>query len=104
MKLSIKKQIGKTEYPFQVEGDNLHDLVMQAQKLSFGDVPKCGICGSDNLILEAHVAQNKYKYTSVKCLNCKASVTFGQRQEDPSTYYLRKNGNKELDWQEYKAE
>lgn len=102
MKMSITKQIGKTKYPFQVEGDNLFELIMQAQKLSFGDVTKCGLCDSDNLILEAHIAQGKYKYVSVKCLDCKASVTFGQKQDDPQTYYLRRNENKKYDWKAFK--
>lgn len=100
--MNITKQIGRNKYPFQVEGDNLFELVTQAQKLSFGDVTKCGLCGSDNLILEAHTAQGKYKYVSVKCLDCKGSVTFGQKQDDPQTYYLRRNENKKYDWKAFK--
>ena len=101
MKLNITKQIGKTKYTFQVEGSNLYEVVTESQKLSFGDVPKCGICGSDNLELEAHTAQG-YKYTSIKCRDCRASLTFGNRKEDPNTYFLRRNEDKKLDWKAYK--
>ena len=101
MKLNITKQIGRNKYIFQVDGQNLFEVVMQAQKLSFGDVPKCGICGGDNLELEAHVAQG-FEYTSVKCKDCRASLTFGQKKDDKNTYYLRRNEDKKLDWKAYK--
>ena len=103
MHLTIKKQIGKTVYPFSFEGDNLHDVVMQSRKLSFPNVYKCGLCDSDALTLSAHVAQNKYKYTEIKCLKCRAQLTFGQTQEDPDTFYLRKNEKKEYDWKAFES-
>ena len=102
MKFNITKQIGKTKYTFQVEGQNLYDVITEGQKLSFNDVPKCGICGGDNLELDAHLAQGKYKYVSIKCKDCRASLTLGQKQDDPNTYYLRRNEDKKLDWKAYK--
>lgn len=105
MRLTIKKQIGKQVYPFTFEGDNLHDVVMQSQKLSFGNVYKCGICGSEHLALSAHVAQG-YKYTEVRCLDpkCRASLTFGQRREDSDTFFYRRKEDKSLDWQPFKRD
>lgn len=102
MRLTIKKKIGKTIYPFTFEGDNLHDVIMESSKLSFGDVQKCGVCGSEHLILDAHVAQG-YKYTEIKCLACKAQLVFGKRRDDDSVYFLRKNDNKEYDWTKYES-
>ena len=98
MQLIIKKQIGKNTYPFTFEGKNLHEVVMESKKLSFYDIPKCGLCGSDNLVLSAHVAQGKFKYTEIRCVDCRGQLTFGQTQEDPDTFYLRKNDGK-YDWQ-----
>lgn len=101
MKLLIKKVIGKNNYTFEFEGRNLHEVIMDSQKLSFNDVKECGICKSDLLILESHIAQG-YKYTSIKCLKCNASVTFGQKKDDPDTFYLRRNEDKTIEWKEFK--
>lgn len=97
MKMNFTKQIGKQKYNFQVEGKNLFELLQEAQKLSFGDVKECGCCGSDDLELESHVAQG-FKYTSVRCKKCKATLTFGQKREDADTYYLRRKEDKSYDW------
>ena len=109
MNLTIEKKIGKNTYPFTVEGKNLYELVMEQQKLSFGNVDKCGCCESDNLILNARLAQKKFKYVEVKCLKCKASLVFGCTQENPDVFYLRKedadtNGFKKFAWKAYNAE
>ncbi len=104
MQLTVKKQIGKTTYTFIVEGSNLHDVVSESNKLSFPDVHKCGNCGGDHLILATHEAEKgkqKFKYTTIRCLNssCKSSVNFGQRTDNPDVYYLRtKEGTKDFDW------
>jgi hypothetical protein len=102
-KMKIEKQIGKRTYEFTVEGSNLHEAVIESKKLSFYDVYKCGCCQSEDLSLDAHVAQGKFKYTTVKCNTCKASVNFGQQQENPDIFYLRTrakadNSGKEADW------
>jgi len=101
--MKIEKKVGKRTYEFTVEGGNLHEAVMESKKLSFYDVHKCGCCGSDDLVLDAHVAQGKFKYTTVKCNGCKASVNFGQQQENPDVFYLRTrnkadNSGKEIEW------
>lgn len=101
-KMKIQKKIGKTIYDFTVEGSNLHEAIIESKKLSFFDVQKCGLCGSDNLCLDAHVAQKKFKYTTVKCNACKGSVNFGQQQENPDIFYIRTktntDGTKTPDW------
>lgn len=101
MKLIINKQIGDKTYSFEVEGRNLYECVTESQKLSFSDVPKCGICESEKLVLNARLAQGKYKYVEIKCLNCKAQLTFGNKQEDADVYYLRKKEDKTYDWKKF---
>ncbi len=97
----VKKKIGKETHQFSVEGDNLHDVVMTSKNLSFYDVDKCGCCQSDDLMLSAHIANKKFKYVVVKCKKCKATVNFGQQQENPEVFYLttrEENNKKVLDW------
>jgi hypothetical protein len=115
MRKSFVKVVGKTRHNFQVEADSLHELIMEEQKLSFPDVHRCGLCGKDNLRLGAHTAQGKYKYVTIKCRDCKASLNFGQQQEDSDVWYLRtkkdnggntvrdENGFPVHDWQQYQA-
>ncbi len=100
MEMILKKIIGRNTYTFVFTGSNLYEAVTESQKLSFPDVHKCGICGSDDLTLAAHKAQDKYKYTHINCNNpkCRAQLTLGQRQDDPDTFYLRKNDKNEYDW------
>jgi len=110
MQLTIKKKIGKDIHTFLVSGKNLHELAMEANKLSFGDVHKCGLCGSDNLVLGGRTAQGKYKYVDIKCQDCHGALTFGRTKEDPDTFFLRKadagtdakgKPMKKFDWQKY---
>ena len=89
IKKIVKKRIGKEIHTFQVEGENFQDVVMESKKLSFGNVVKCGLCGSDNLELSAHIAKKKFKYVNIICRNCKAYLNFGQQQEDNTIYYLK---------------
>lgn len=102
----IKKRIGKETHSFSVDGDNLYDVMMTSQNLSFGDVEKCGCCGSDNLSFGAHFAQKKFKYVTIKCKSCRASVNLGQQQEKPEIFYVttrEENGKKVMDWQPFVA-
>lgn len=100
MQLFITKKIGKRSYPFVVEGTDLHAAVMEAEHLSFDDVPACGICGSDNLRLTARVAQS-FKYVSIKCESCRADLTFGKTKADANTYFLRRTDGGGFDWKPY---
>jgi hypothetical protein len=102
-KMKIEKKIGNRTYEFTVEGENLHEAVIESKKLSFHDVHKCGCCGSNDLILDAHVAQDKFDYTTVKCNSCKASANFGRQLKDKNVFYLRTRdkqdgSGKEIDW------
>jgi hypothetical protein len=100
LQLKVHKKIGKEIYEFTVSGENLHDVIMQREKLSFRNVDKCGICGSEYLVLSAYITkEDKYEYAKVLCLKCKASVTFGKKKQEPDVYFLRRNDLGELDWQ-----
>ena len=108
MEKIIKKVIGKEVHTFMVQGANLFDVMNEAGKLSFGDVKKCDICGCEDLHLGSHIAKNKFKYVTIRCKNhnCKASLNFGQQQENPEIFYLRTREEKDsngktkkvLDW------
>jgi hypothetical protein len=107
MQLFIKKKIGKETYTFTVEGKNLYECVQESQKLSFGNIDRCGCpgCDSDNLILNARLAQKKFKYVEIKCLSCKGSLVFGATQENPDVYYLRRDkATKKYEWKEYRPD
>lgn len=108
MEMIIKKTIGKSVYTFVFAGSNLYEVITESQKLSFPDVEKCGCCGSDDLILGTHLGKDdkgneSFKYTDIKCRNCKGSVTFGQPKKDPDTFYLRTNEAGELAWKKFSA-
>ena len=101
MQLNVVKKIGNKEYVFQVEGDNLHAVLMEEKKLSFRDVHKCGLCESDWLYLTAYVTKEQgYEYAKVCCAKCGASVTFGKSKDKKDVYFLRKTPENKLDWQE----
>ena len=68
------------------------------------EVSYCGICGSDNLDLASRVAQGKFKYTSIKCRDCRADITFGKREDDDQTYFLRRRESGELDWKAFSSD
>ena len=95
------RKIGKKKYIIAGQGDDVFEAITDLKKASFYDVHKCGICQSDNLTLDAHVAGvKKFKYATVKCLDCKAQLNFGKTQDGNNTMYLRMKDNK-LDWQAY---
>lgn len=101
MKLTVKKQIGKNSYAFSFEGKDLHEVLMESKKLSFWDLDKCGLCGSDFIELDAYKTKDKgFKYTTVRCRKCKGKLTLGQKQEDGAVYY-RKSDDGKLDWQKF---
>lgn len=109
MEMIVKKIIGLNTYTFVFTGSNLYEAVTESQKLSFPDVHKCGICGSDELVLGTHLGKDEkgndaFKYTDIKCGKCKASLTFGNPKKDPDTFYLRKNDKNEYDWKPYVQE
>jgi len=85
----IKKKIGREVHSFSVTGKNFHEAVMAAEKLSFGDVPRCGICGNDDLVLGAHVTEEGHNYTHIRCKKCRATLNFGQQKKDNTVYYVR---------------
>jgi hypothetical protein len=106
----LKKKIGKETHTFMVDGKNLHEVVMEGKKLSFNDVDVCGICGSDNLELSAHVTEEDgYDYTYIRCKKCKATLNFGQQKKNDDIYYLRTieipdgqyKGQKAYDWKPF---
>ena len=93
--------MGRNKYHFTFTGANFHEVVMERQKLSFPNVEACGLCGSDNLALNARVTKEKqFKYISVRCQDCGGDLTFGKEMKDPDTYFLRRDANRHLDWKQ----
>lgn len=102
MKLEVRKTIGNNTYAFTFEGKDLHECLMESQKLSFHDIMKCGKCDSPYIKLFAYLTKEKnYKYVKVVCGKCRASVTLGQSSNDNAYYYRKDKETKELDWQTY---
>lgn len=86
----FKIQIGNSYASFSTEGDNLHEAIMASKKISMDRIEVCGICGSPNLELSAHITPKEgHEYTYVKCKNCRATLNFGQQKKDPNMFYLR---------------
>jgi hypothetical protein len=102
MEMSFNRQFGGKKYTFTVAGNNLFELVMQAQKISSFDVFKCGMCESEHLYLYAYTTEKgNFDYVKLVCADCKAQVTFGQPKKDKNTFYLRKNEDKSIAWEKY---
>ena len=108
LKMIIRKKVGKRTYIFEVEADSFYEVITEQKKLSFDDIEKCGLCGSDDLELSAHKAQNKFEYTYIRCKHCRASLNFGKQLEDPDIVYLKtidgNDGKKYYDWKKYSPE
>ena len=108
----IEKQVGKTKQRFAVEGKNLHEVVMESKKLSFDDIHNCGLCGSDELELSAHVTDDGFNYTYIRCKKCRATLNFGQQKKNTEIFYLKTveipsgqyKGQKAYDWKPYVQE
>jgi len=95
----VTKKIGKRTEHFTATGNNLFELTMELEKLAFPDVEKCGLCGDNDLYLTAYLAQGKYKYTKIVCAKCGGGITFGQRQDNPDIFYLRRGEDKKYLWE-----
>ena len=105
IKKIIKKKIGKEVHIFELEADSFHGVMLEASKLSFPDLPNCGLCQSENLTLGAHKTEKEsYVYAYVRCLDCKGTLNFGQKKEDSDVVYFRTtevDGQKYYDWQRF---
>lgn len=104
MEMTFSKQIGGKKYTFIVIGNNLFELVKEAQKISFNDVFKCGLCESEHLYLYAYTTEKgNFDYVKLTCADCGGQITFGQPKRDKNTFYLRKNEDKTLAWEKFEA-
>ena len=104
LKKTVKKQIGKTTHVFQLQAENLHELIMESKKMSFPDVLNCNNCNSSDLILDANKAKS-HNFTFIRCLKCNSKVHFSNPKENSDVFYLKtrvqKNDGLEikvLDW------
>ena len=100
MQLIVTKKIGRSNYPFMVEGADMHAVLMQAEELSYGNVDRCGICGNDDIYLTARIAEG-FKYCSIKCRNCRAELVFGRTKANANVFFLRRNDGGALAWSAY---
>lgn len=103
--MSVLKKIGRKSYTFRFDGRNLmENLRDESNLLSFPDVHKCGLCESDLLTLGYRKTKSDgFEYIFVKCMKCRAELTFGNKKEDDNCYYLRKDDNKQLEWTKYEV-
>lgn len=100
MEMIFSKQIGKHKLTFSAEGKDLFEMVMQSQQISFQDVYKCGLCGSDKLYIRAYeTEEDKYQYVKLHCAECRGTLTFGKAKKDGS-YFLRKKEDNTLAWEQ----
>ena len=106
-KIEIVKKVmlGKNALTMMVSGEDFHDTALESANLSFGDIDKCGICGSDDLTLGAHkTPKDSYVYAYVRCKKCRATLNFGEQKKASVVYYRTKagaDGKKELDWMKF---
>ncbi len=90
MKKIVTKTIGKEKHVFQVEGENLHACLMEANKMSFPDIHKCDLCGSDDLKLDAYTTEaDNFNYVVVRCNKCKGTLNMGQQKKQSDVYYYQ---------------
>ena len=102
MQLTKTLIIGQNTYQFTFEGADLHEALMESQKVSLWDIDQCGVCGSSNLKLHAYTTkEGGYKYVKVGCNKCKASLTLGQAKKDNAYYYRRDEVSGNLDWKAF---
>jgi len=103
MLIGEAKQIGKRKYVVLGQGKDVFEAITDYQQAGFYDMHKCGICGSENLILRSRLAgEKKYKYSEVRCLDCKGQLVITQNQETNSYYYRKsKADNTKLDWKAF---
>lgn len=104
MKLTIQKQIGNNRYGFQFEGADLHECLMESQKISFYDLTKCGLCDSPHMRLLAYITkEDKFKYVKVVCNQCRGSLTLGQSKSDHAYYYRKDKDTGALEWMKFEG-
>ena len=101
MVVSKKVMVGKSEYFIGGEGNDLFEAVKEMGLIkSLHDIYKCGICGSDSLVLHCHEAgEKKFKYTTVRCRvkDCGGTLNISENMTTHESYYKRTEGG-ELDW------
>jgi hypothetical protein len=91
IRMSVVKVIGQSRHTFTLEGQNLWEVIMASQHLSFPDVKVCGKCNSDRLSMRAYeTTEKKFQYVKIECGKCHAQVTFGKAQKD-GAFFLRKD-------------
>lgn len=79
MKISIKKQIGKTTFVFEIDEKDEMEAMSKAGVLAM--MPdKCGLCGKDNVSLSSNKAKG-YTFVKVVCKECDAQAQLGQYKE-----------------------
>lgn len=100
IRMTLKKSFGQTGYTFTFEGQNLFDVILQSQQLSFPDVYKCGLCPSTKLYVRAYRTTdgNNYEYVKVVCATCRAQLTFGKAKKDGAFFLRKTEDGKALAW------
>jgi hypothetical protein len=82
---------------FEVEGAQIKDLWAKIAQLQdiFEAEEECGCCGGASTRMVAREDQQGNKYYELRCLDCHATFSFGQRRQGGDLYPRRrdKDGN-----------
>lgn len=92
--MKLKKKLN-SNVEVEVEGDGQKDLFKELASVEeiFGE-DKCGMCGkSDIRFIVRNVDSNDYY--ELKCLNCYATLSFGQHKKGGTLFPKRKGEDNE---------
>ncbi len=91
MRITITKTIGKSVIMFEIDGDKTKDALYHAS--NFTTIPEvCGLCKSQNLVLDGNKAISKkdgksYTYVKIKCLDCNGRSTMGENMDGVNVFW-----------------
>lgn len=79
MKVTIQKQVGKTNLTFEIEMDKGRDALFNASFLA--STPNvCGLCESDDVTFSGNKGGG-YTFVKVRCEKCNATADMGEYKD-----------------------
>ena len=76
---------------FEVEGEGQKEIFKEIASIQeiFGET-KCGMCGSENIKFVVRVVEDN-EYYELRCMDCGATLAFGQHKKGGTLFPKRKN-------------